>query len=40
MMKKRRCWETKSNTDEGGEENDLTRGRGRNPVLAKGFLVS
>jgi hypothetical protein len=39
-MKKRRCWETESITDEGDEENDLTGARGRNPVLARGLPIS
>jgi hypothetical protein len=39
-VKKGRCWETESSTDEGDEENDLTRARGRNPVLARGIPIS
>jgi hypothetical protein len=39
-VKKGRCWETESSTDEGDEENDLTRARGRNPVLARGLPIS
>jgi hypothetical protein len=39
-MKKRRCWEAESSTDEGDEENDLTRARGRNPMLIRGLLIN
>jgi hypothetical protein len=39
-VKKRRCRETESSTDEGDEENDVTRFRGRNPVLTRGLPIS
>jgi hypothetical protein len=39
-VKKRRCWEIESSMNEGDEENDLTRARGRNPVLTRGLPIS
>jgi hypothetical protein len=38
-VKKRRCWEIESSANEEDEENDVTRARGRNPVLARGLLI-